>query len=221
VASWQSNGTIDYHGREDDQVKIRGYRIELNEIEQAIISYKGVQEVIVLAPTIDKDRELVSYIVYEGKLNTTEIREHLFKKLPEHMVPAIYIQVDRFPLTANGKIDKKKLPDPVAHMTDSHTHQYVAPGNEVEVKLVEIWSEILGVKEGIGVKDNFFELGGHSIKAIKILSRISRDFGIVISIQKMFEEPTIEHLANEILNARWFNAQLEKSGDAQSEKIKF
>jgi acyl carrier protein len=77
------------------------------------------------------------------------------------------------------------------------------------------------VKEGIGVKDNFFELGGHSIKAIKILSRISRDFGIVISIQKMFEEPTIEHLANEILNARWFNAQLEKSGDAQSEKIKF
>jgi iturin family lipopeptide synthetase A len=124
--------------------------------------------------------------------------------------------LDQLPLTANGKIDKKKLPDPVF----SIRAVYVPPGNEVEKKLASIWQEVLNRREEIGIRDNFFELGGHSINATRIRSSVLKEFGIMISMQKMFEEPTIEKMANEILNSPKPNQEAEKMGERKLEKIK-
>lgn len=137
------------------------------------------------------------------------------------MVPELYVQLKEFPLTTNGKLDRKKLLEAERLSAAIVTQPYVAPRNDVETKLALIWKEVLALEKEVGIKDDLFELGGHSISAIKILARASKEFGVKLSIQKMFATPDIEHLAAEILNVQWFNNNhLPEAGHPQNEKIK-
>ncbi|HEU4555736.1 MAG TPA: non-ribosomal peptide synthetase, partial [Chitinophaga sp.] len=201
VCRWRPDGVMEYLGRADDQVKINGYRIELGEIEHVLLEEAGmVSAVVQPREGAGGDKYLVGYLVSGHVVDVEALRRRLLDRLPEYMVPCHYVQLDKLPLTTNGKVDKRALPAPDITATAT---PYLAPRNEVEQRLVEIWKEVMGTEKEIGVRDNFFELGGHSIKAIKILFRVSKEFGVVIGIQKMFEEPTIENLANKILNTSW------------------
>ncbi|CAM1366010.1 non-ribosomal peptide synthase/polyketide synthase [Tenacibaculum xiamenense] len=193
LGRWLPDGTLEFIGRADDQVKIRGYRIELGEIESALSKIAGVQNGCVLAKkdSIGTNR-LVGYVVPEGKTTKESIQERLRTILPDYMVPTIWIILDEMPLTANGKIDKKSLPEPDS--SELSSREYVAPRNETEEQLVLVWQELLGVDK-IGVYDDFFELGGHSLLATRLVSMIRTKMSIEILIRNVFEYTTISELA--------------------------
>jgi amino acid adenylation domain-containing protein len=195
MGRWLPDGNIEFMGRRDNQVKIRGYRIETGEIESALLSHPDIEAAVVLVKTnIDGEKELVAYLVGKEALNIPEIREHLRKTLPAPMVPFYYMQLDTLPLTPNGKLDKRNLPDPGEWDTGV---EYVAPRNEIEEQLVNIWQEVLK-KEKIGVKQNFFELGGHSLKLMRTISRITEQLDVKISVEYFFRHPSVEELAKYI-----------------------
>ena len=195
LARWISNGTIEFFGRNDSQVKVRGYRIELGEIENALSSVSGVMQSCVLARA-DKfgDRRLVAYIVMDGELDRNAIQEQLGKNLPEHMVPLLWVKLAEMPLTNNGKIDRKALPEPDS--SELSTKVYVAPVTQTEKQLVEIWQELLGV-EKVGIKDNFFELGGQSLLAIRLMARLQK-LGYTVNIRDFYQAPSIAPLATKL-----------------------
>ncbi|WP_425549134.1 AMP-binding enzyme, partial [Aquimarina addita] len=152
------DGNIEFIGRKDDQVKIRGYRIELGEIESVLSEVDKVKECCVLArEDHNGNKRLIGYLVMEGGFNKALVVDYIGSRLPEYMVPGIWVELEALPLTSNGKIDKKALPDP--DMSEAATASYVAPRNDIEKQLAEIWQELLGV-EKVGIHDNFFELGG-------------------------------------------------------------
>ncbi|MDX1695323.1 MAG: amino acid adenylation domain-containing protein, partial [Ketobacteraceae bacterium] len=194
------DGTIEYMGRIDHQVKIRGYRIELGEIESTVSQHPGVRESVVQVWTDDNgDRHLVAYVVSDrADLDPAQLKAVLRKQLPEYMVPAFYVVLDELPLTANGKVDKKALPEPEA--ATGTAGQYIAPRNETEEQLVEIWQEVLN-REQIGVKDNFFDIGGHSLLATQVVSRIREQFNVELALSVLFEDPTVEGIALHLLEA--------------------
>ncbi len=192
LGRWLSDGTLEFVGRSDDQVKIRGYRIELGEIENALSQVVGIQNCCVLAKKDQNDiNRLVGYIVVEGDFNKERIQDELKDSLPEYMVPMLWIVLEEMPLTANGKIDKKSLPEPDSSQLS--TQEFVAPRNEVEYLLVAIWQELLGI-ERIGVYDDFFELGGHSLLATRLVSLIRKELEREIAIRDVFEHTTIDSL---------------------------
>ncbi|WP_254640141.1 non-ribosomal peptide synthetase [Chitinophaga sp. GbtcB8] len=197
LGRWLPDGNIEFIGRGDDQVKIRGYRIELGEIESALMKYPDMESAVVVAKgAADGDKDLVAYLVSKTEINPTDIRTQLANTLPAYMVPAHFVQLEALPLNQNGKVDRKKLPDPAGLGTYTGA-AYIAPRNETEEKLVLIWQELLS-KERIGVKDNFFELGGHSLKVAQLISRINLAFQVRINIQSIFKDPTIENIAEQI-----------------------
>ena len=193
LGRWLADGNLEYLGRVDDQVKIRGYRIELGEIETVLHQCQGVNGGVVLAR---EDRsgsmQLVGYVVPETVLDKEAIMNELRKKLPEFMVPALWVEVKNLPLTPNGKIDKKSLPDfdVMSEMNDN----YVAPRNETEKMISEIWEEVLKV-EKVGMNNNFFELGGHSLIILKLVSKV-RELGLKIEVKDFFKYQTIEQQSN-------------------------
>ncbi|SFJ94470.1 non-ribosomal peptide synthetase, partial [Thermoflavimicrobium dichotomicum] len=194
-ARWLPDGNLEYLGRIDHQVKIRGYRIELGEIETALLRCEGVKEAIVLAK---KDKEgqtyLCAYFVADKKWTAVELRNQLGESLPFYMMPATFIQLEQMPLTSNGKIDRKSLPEPDQSL---HTGtNYEGPRNQVEQQMVEIWQELLGV-EPIGIQDNYFDLGGDSIKAIRLISRL-KNLGLNIQIGDLYRYPTIGELSDRL-----------------------
>lgn len=193
MGRWLPDGNIVYLGRMDDQVKIRGYRIELGEIEVALRESTLVSQGIVLAKE-DKDgnRRLVAYVIADGLFDREVVTAYLKGRLPEYMVPGLWVELDSLPLTSNGKIDKKALPDPDAVI--SLNNKYEAPRDELEIKLAGIWQEIFQIKQ-IGIHDNFFELGGHSLKAIQLISRLRKQYNIATDIGKIFSHPTIRELS--------------------------
>ncbi|WP_062052622.1 non-ribosomal peptide synthetase [Aquimarina longa] len=197
LARWLPDGNLEFIGRKDDQVKIRGYRIELGEIENVLSSLSGVIHCCVLAKEDGiGTKRLVGYVVLEGALDKEELQEQLKVSLPEYMVPMIWVSLDRMPLTGNGKLDKKALPDPDS--SELSTQEYVAPRNDTEEQLVVIWQELLGV-ERVGIEDNFFELGGHSLLATRLVSMIRKELHIEISIREVFVHTTISRLAEHVL----------------------
>jgi non-ribosomal peptide synthetase component F/acyl carrier protein len=223
LGRWREDGTIEYLGRMDDQVKIRGYRIELGEVEQALKGYPEIKDAIVIAKTIhSSDKELVAYIICKDAtgLNVNMLNQHLQGVLPEYMIPRVHFLLEEFPLTANGKIDRNKLVMMEGGPVETKPRKYADPDNQTQKKLVEIWQKVLELSEEPCITDSFFELGGNSIKAIKILSRVSKEFGIVLNIKMMFQIPTIENLANEISNSKWFNTDGKKAKELSSDKIK-
>jgi amino acid adenylation domain-containing protein len=192
------NGELEYLGRIDHQVKIRGHRIELGEIEHVLRQFPAVSASLV----VDRDgangeKEMVAYFVTTEKLlHATDINNFLKSLLPAYMLPAHYVQLDEFPLTENGKIDRKNLPDPEASALPAGT-EYAAPETSEEEKLAAIWREILG-KEKIGVTDNFFEVGGNSIKLIRMVGMINKAFEQNLSVVSAFTQTTIRALADHL-----------------------
>ncbi|WP_225000412.1 non-ribosomal peptide synthetase, partial [Cesiribacter sp. SM1] len=192
LVRWLEDGELEFLGRMDDQVKIRGYRIELGEVENVLNQCSGVKQAVVLArEDAGGHKRLLAYIRAAGKFNREAIKKELSAILPEYMIPSILVEVAEIPLTANGKVDKKALPDIGAEEQLSST--YLAPRTETEEKLALIWQELLGV-EKVGVEDNFFELGGDSIITIQLVSR-ARRAGFTFQPRDVFEHQTIAALA--------------------------
>ncbi|WP_410503401.1 amino acid adenylation domain-containing protein [Gillisia sp. Hel_I_29] len=190
LGRWNSDGTITFLGREDAQVKIRGYRIELGEIESVLLGHADIDEAVVLANDNDGVKELVAYFVSSLDHDSASLRSYLKGFLPDYMLPSYYVAMDVFPLTPNGKIDRRSLPSPEG-LEISHGVEYVAPETDTEKQLVVIWEDILG-KENIGVKDDFFELGGHSLKATRLLSKLHKTFEVKLALKDLFVHTVLE-----------------------------
>ncbi len=190
VARYLADGNLEYLGRADQQVKIRGYRIELGEIEAVLSTHAGVSEAIVLvSAAANGEQRLVAYVVPQNGSGSGEWREYLQERLPEYMVPSVFMSLPQLPLTTNGKVDRRALPAPEW----TRTRRFVPPDTEVERVLCAIWSELLGVKE-VGLDDNFFELGGDSIISIQIVVR-AHQAGLRLTPRHMFAHQTVRELA--------------------------
>ena len=203
VARWLPDGNIEFLGRVDDQVKIRGYRIELGEVNVVLNSCPLLDQGIVIAREDGGGhKRLIAYIVATGRYDREAIQAYLKQRLPDYMVPALLMELSALPVTTNGKIDKKALPDPEVSVLTSN--EYEAPRNETEERLVTIWQELLHTKR-IGIHDNFFELGGDSIISIQVVSRASR-YGLTLHPQDLFEGQTIAVLAAKLQEEQTNNA---------------
>lgn len=192
VGRWLVDGNIEFLGRNDHQVKVRGFRIELGEIETGLLQYSShLKQAVVLAKEINGEKVLVAYYLTDTVIDKAEIRNYLLEKLPEYMVPSFYVGLDEFPVTPNGKIDRKALPS--IGEEDGIRKEYVAPRNETEQKMVEIWQEVLGL-EKVGITDNFFELGGHSLIVAQVINRLKKQLNKTVSFRDFFATPTIDEL---------------------------
>ncbi|PKV49527.1 amino acid adenylation domain-containing protein [Aquimarina sp. MAR_2010_214] len=185
LAYYRPDGIIEYLGRKDDQVKVRGFRIELGEIEHALLQYEAVYEAVVLV----KDQNLLAYVIHKAEGNSDELRSFLKQRLPEYMLPYYYVSLKEFPLTSNGKVDKKALLE-IGDTGFESSAAYVAPQSKQERKVVEIWEKILQ-KEKVGVNDDFFELGGHSLNATKLIAAYHKAFGVKLRLQDIFTHSTL------------------------------
>jgi acyl-coenzyme A synthetase/AMP-(fatty) acid ligase/acyl carrier protein len=196
LARYRADGRIEFLGRADHQIKIRGYRVELGEIEAALRQHPGVGEAVVVArETSPGDKRLVAYVIAKTRPAPTdsELRHFLQELLPSYMMPAAFVNLEAFPLTPNGKVDRRVLPAPEAVRLDLE-EAFVAPRTAVEKKLAEIWCSLLGVKE-VGVNDNFYSLGGHSLLATQVISQIRVAFQTEVSLRNLFESPTVAGLS--------------------------
>jgi acyl-coenzyme A synthetase/AMP-(fatty) acid ligase/acyl carrier protein len=190
---WMADGTLEYLGRLDEQVKIRGFRIELGEIEVRLAEHPDVREAVVLArEDVPGDRRLVAYVA--GAVEADALRTHMRQSLPEYMVPSAFMVLDRLPLTANGKVDRKALPAPELASAED---RYVAPRTPSEEVLAGIWAEVLGV-ERVGVEESFFDLGGHSLLAARVMSRVREMFDVELPLRALFEGPTVAEMAGAV-----------------------
>jgi amino acid adenylation domain-containing protein len=207
LARYLPDGNIEFVGRTDQQVKLRGFRIELGEIEAALGQHPAVRETVVtLREDRPRDKRLIAYLVMKPTADgetfptASEWRGYLKEKLPEYMIPSLFVRLEELPRTATGKIDRRALPAPELSGTDAGG-TYVEPRTAVEKMLSELWSEVLGV-ERVGVRDNFFELGGHSLLATQLISRVREDFHVDVELRTLFEFPTVEGLAEIVTRKR-------------------
>jgi amino acid adenylation domain-containing protein len=196
VVRWLAAGELEFVGRADNQVKVRGFRVEPGEIEFALMSHESVRDCVVLAREDEPgDVRLVAYVVTAGDASgdiMASWRAHLRERLPEYMVPSAFVTLDGLPLNANGKVDRRALPAPDFYQLTAGA--YVAPRDEVEEALCEVWAEVLKVGR-VGVHDNFFESGGHSLKATQIVSRLRRDMQVTLTVRSLFAAPTVAEFA--------------------------
>ncbi|MFC3926350.1 phosphopantetheine-binding protein, partial [Clostridium punense] len=198
LARWLPDGNIEFLGRIDNQVKIRGFRIELGEIENRLLQHESIKEAAVLVKeNKDGEKYICAYVISDKKLQELDLKGYLKETLPEYMVPAYFVELEKMPLTANGKLDRRALPEP---NLDATLTEYEAPRNAVEETLAKLWSEILGV-EKVGINDNFFDLGGHSLKATILMSKIHKELNKEVPLKKLFKSPTIKELGKYIESA--------------------
>jgi amino acid adenylation domain-containing protein/non-ribosomal peptide synthase protein (TIGR01720 family) len=190
-AAWRADGMIEFLGRFDEQVKVRGHRIEPGEVEIALLAAGAAEAAVVARRAVTGTQELLAYVVAEPGVDSKAIRERLRATLPAYMVPAQVVAVDRMPLTSNGKLDRRRLPDPDRHQPSPRP---AALATDREASLAGIWADVLGRTEP-GLDDNYFELGGDSIQAIQIASRLRRE-GWLLSVRDLFQHPTIRDLAS-------------------------
>lgn len=201
LARYRPDGRVEFLGRIDHQVKVRGFRVELGEIESILSSHAAVRQVVVFT----LNNQLVAYIIpaRHNRPNVSELRQFLRSQLPDYMIPAYFLFVNEFPLTPNGKVDRKQLPAPEEVALDLGK-TFIAPRTETEAKLVEIWEDLLQVRP-VGVHDDFFEIGGSSLLALQLFERIETVFHVNLPLADLFRGATIEHLATliEEENAVW------------------
>ncbi|MCC6607384.1 MAG: amino acid adenylation domain-containing protein [Anaerolineae bacterium] len=198
LARWLPDGDIEYLGRIDQQVKIRGFRIELGEIEAALASHPAVREVLVLAREDQPgEKRLVAYVVLAAAdaVSVSDLRHFVQPRLPGYMIPAAFVLLDALPLTTNGKVDRRALPQPVAERPDL-ARPFIPPRTRAEELLSDIWSRVLGVAR-VGIEDNYFELGGDSIRSIQILAQAAQA-GLSFSLADLFNRQTIGSLAEQM-----------------------
>ncbi|WNV87780.1 non-ribosomal peptide synthetase [Umezawaea sp. Da 62-37] len=192
LARWLPDGTIEYLGRMDHQVKVRGYRVELGEIEQRLREHPAVKDAVVVTRTApDGQTHLRGYVLSSAAVDESDLRAHLAVTLPDYMVPPRVLTLDAFPLSPNGKLDRRALPEPTVETTG-----HVEPGTPVEIELARIWAEVLGY-ERIGAHDNFFASGGNSIHFVTVLAK-ARAVGIGFTFQQFFANPTVAELARSV-----------------------
>jgi len=217
LVRWRSDGLLEFLGRLDGQVKIRGFRVEVGEIEAQLHAQESVREAVVVARE-DRpgEKRLVAYVVgREGRApKVGKLREHVASKLPEHMVPSIFVVLEALPLTENGKVDRAALPAP--QEGDYQRAGYAAPRTELERRLCEIWAEVLGV-ERVGIEDSFFDLGGHSLLATRVVSRVRSALGRELPLRALFEHPTIGGLCERLpeLSGGWILPDIEIAAERE------
>ena len=193
------DGNILFIGRADQQVKIRGYRIELEEIKGHILTHPQIREACIITRKSKQGAgEIIAYYVAENQLNTSELKSFLKRVVPDYMVPAFLIRLESIPLTAIGKIDSKKLPEPESVIAEET--KYIPPETATQKKLADIWESIFR-KYPLGIQEDFFDLGGNSLIATQIVIRINKEFNIKIELGAIFENPTIELLAEIIASS--------------------
>ena len=197
LARWLPDGNLEYISRIDDQVKVRGHRIDLGEIE-SVLQQSGLidQGVILAREDASGDKRLVGYVVAEKEFDKQAVIKHLNSKLPEFMVPALWVELEKLPVTQNGKVDKKALPEP--DTSENFDSAYASPRNYLEAKMAQIWQLFLKV-EPIGIHDNFFELGGHSLLAVGLVSLLKRELQVSLTIRDLFINPSVGELSGFIL----------------------
>jgi acyl carrier protein len=200
LARWRHDGTLDFLGRTDHQVKLRGFRIELGEVEAALAAHPAVAEAVVVADRVAGQKALVAYLVADGDEapSPAELRRHATERLAAFMVPSAFVVLERLPLTANGKVDRRRLPRPSA-ADRAAGDGYVEPATETERRLAALWAEILDV-ERVGAEDDFFHLGGHSLLATRLVARLRAEDGVAIPMNRLFEAPTVRRFA-EVVDA--------------------
>ncbi|CAN5459447.1 hypothetical protein BH11PSE11_BH11PSE11_03500 [soil metagenome] len=200
LARWLNDGNVEYIGRLDNQVKLRGFRIELGEVEATLRRQPGVLDAsVAVHADHEGSQRLVAYIVVNDEsFSTDALRQDLARSMPAYMLPAVFIPLDSFPLTPNGKLDKKALPAP--DVNSLVKVDFVAPRDQVEQDLAAIWCELLGL-ERVGIHHNFFDLGGHSLLAIRAISRIKEKFGVQLKVADLFIYTNIASLARKITAA--------------------
>jgi surfactin synthase thioesterase subunit len=189
LARWYSQGDIEYIGRIDHQIKIRGHRIELNEIKHQILKDKTVKDVLVICKEYNNSKHIFAYIIFNSEGDLNNIKNQLKKVLPTYMIPSFFIEVKEFPVSGNGKIDFKKLPEPVLVAEEADEHR-----SELENELISLWEDILKIRIP-SVNSDFFESGGDSLAAIQLATRIDS-----ITIEDIYQNPTVRMLANVIEN---------------------
>ncbi|WP_411130505.1 non-ribosomal peptide synthetase, partial [Streptomyces sp. x-19] len=191
VVRWASGGVLEFVGRADDQVKVRGFRVELGEVEEALAAHPAVSQAVAVVCTDARGiKRLVAYAV-GSELEPRRLADFLGNSLPAYMVPTAFVVMDVLPLTANGKVDRRALPEPdLSRLSDV---EYVAPRTSAEEAVVAAFVEVLGV-ERVGVRDDFFRMGGDSIRAVQAVSRLRRA-RLEITVRELFDHPTAETLA--------------------------
>jgi amino acid adenylation domain-containing protein len=192
LARWLPDGNLELIGRIDFQVKVRGYRIELGEIEGRLLECPSVEQAVVVARDFGHGNELAAYVVAGAAWEVGRTRELLREHLPDYMVPAFFVRLDGMPLSPNGKLDRRALPDPRA--AAQRAAVFEAPRTATEAAIETIWRRVLQV-ERIGVLDDFFELGGHSLKAMQITAQIHKEFGVAVALRRFFDDPSVAALA--------------------------
>jgi amino acid adenylation domain-containing protein len=224
LVRYLADGNIEFLGRVDSQVKVRGFRVELGEIEITLASHRAVRQVVVAARRDSSTARLVAYVISDAATapNPDELREFLQTKLPDYMVPSVFVFLKTFPLTANGKIDRAGLPAPEDIRPDLQK-TFVAPRTAVEKELADIWAGLLKLN-AVGVHDNFFELGGHSLLATQVVSRMRQVFQQDIPLRSLFESPTVAGLAEKLERATVDDtarllAELEGLSDEEAERL--
>jgi acyl-coenzyme A synthetase/AMP-(fatty) acid ligase/acyl carrier protein len=214
LAVLDADGNILFRGRKDHQVKLRGYRIELGDIGHQLSVHPEVQEAVVVLRKIGGEPALVAY--YVGAATEESLRAWLQTRLPAYMQPSYYCAVQELPVTANGKRDLRNLPA----VQRGTAQASKAPANEMEERLVAIWSELLELeKEKIGVHKSFFELGGHSLKAISMVNRIFMEWDVEIPLEEIFNRETIADISQYIANELWIKGAVRSEAIAQDEYI--
>ena len=195
LARWLHDGVVEFIGRTDHQVKLRGFRIELGEIESALAACDSVQmNAVLLRETTPGRQELVAYVVLKGPADAASLRSALQSRLPDYMIPTVFMFLSELPFLTSGKLDRNRLPKPG---TAAASHELVAPRSPIESTLLDIWTGVLG-KSGFGVRDNFFDLGGHSLLATQIVSRVRATLRVELPLRGIFEQPTIEDMARTV-----------------------
>ncbi|HKV09555.1 MAG TPA: amino acid adenylation domain-containing protein, partial [Thermoanaerobaculia bacterium] len=211
LARWRRDGEIDFLGRADFQVKVRGFRIELGEIEAVLDRHPGVRETVaVLADgPVEGDKRLVAYVALaDPSLSAAGLRSFLAERLPDHMVPTVWVLLEALPRTPNGKVDRKALPAPDAAAGPEAAS--IPPRNPVEEVLAGIWAEVLG-RDQVGVTDDFFALGGHSLLATRVIAQVKAAFRVEMGLQSLFREPTVERMAASLLAAPGERERIERT----------
>ncbi|MEM7347792.1 MAG: LLM class flavin-dependent oxidoreductase, partial [Chloroflexota bacterium] len=216
LSRYRPDGAIDFLGRLDYQVKIRGHRIELGEIEARLDQHPEVKESVVVAWQPDGEagaQQLVAYLVatQSERVNTSDLRHYIQTKLPEYMIPGIFVWLDAFPLTPNGKVNRKALPDPDQNRAEL-AETFVEPRTPVEAVLAEIWADLMRL-ERVGIHDNFFELGGHSLLAVQLISRVRDTFSTEVPLAALFQRPTVAQFAEALLTYEAIPTHVEKTAE--------
>lgn len=198
LARYRKDGTIEYLGRSDDQVKIRGYRIELGEVQKALNEHSMINDsVLIIKEDNHKNKYIIAYIVSkESILTTNELQKFLKRTLPNYMIPSNFIFLNEIPLSNNGKVNRKALEE--FDTKEIGNREFIAPSNELEEKVANVWSEVLNIDK-VSITDNFFEIGGHSLLATQVISRINHMFSIKMELRKLFESPTVKDVSQLIL----------------------